>query len=405
MTPAQLAAVSYLARYSGHTHTLYASQHRRWFAWCETHVLDPLIGIQRAHIDGPIVSDPAAYAPLPEVHRDESRTQGLDRLELIRFLQVAQTSTVHTTGRWRSSSGSTLFVHPRPRRFGVRTIETSRTPRLHLVGKGNKPATMPLTVPVLRVLEACRGERTEGQPGRPVVGPREALAASPSSSRCRVGGVQGSVLGISARRRCGAFKPGCLDCSQARTHSMRRTVPAALAAVFLLPAAPAAPAHADPPQRIPIDADEEFDFPLCGIDSHVRSVEQGLLTVRSRGPEGIDYFAERLERDAYTTNKATGLTIHVSQKYRPRDQQIVDNGDGTLTIHWQATFNQVDRAPDGSVAFRSAGRQTGTIVVDDGGTPSDPDDDEVISEEYSDIYGHDGREGTDFCAWYAAVTG
>jgi integrase/recombinase XerD len=33
---------------------------------------------------------------------------------------------------------------------------------LHLVGKGNKPATMPLTVPVLRVLEACRIELTEG---------------------------------------------------------------------------------------------------------------------------------------------------------------------------------------------------------------------------------------------------
>ena len=33
---------------------------------------------------------------------------------------------------------------------------------LHLVGKGNKPATMPLTVPVLRVLEACRGQRTNG---------------------------------------------------------------------------------------------------------------------------------------------------------------------------------------------------------------------------------------------------
>jgi site-specific recombinase XerD len=33
---------------------------------------------------------------------------------------------------------------------------------LHLVGKGNTPATMPLTVPVQRVLEACRGERTSG---------------------------------------------------------------------------------------------------------------------------------------------------------------------------------------------------------------------------------------------------
>jgi integrase/recombinase XerD len=37
MSPAQLAAVSYLARYSGHTHRLYAFQLRRWFTWCEDH--------------------------------------------------------------------------------------------------------------------------------------------------------------------------------------------------------------------------------------------------------------------------------------------------------------------------------------------------------------------------------
>ena len=41
--------------------------------------------------------------------------------------------------------------------------ETLRGHRvLRLLGKGNKPATMPLTVPVLRVLEACRGERASG---------------------------------------------------------------------------------------------------------------------------------------------------------------------------------------------------------------------------------------------------
>ncbi|MCW2759816.1 MAG: integrase [Marmoricola sp.] len=45
MTPAQLAAVSYLARYTGHTHTLYAYQLRRWFTWSESNALDPLIGI------------------------------------------------------------------------------------------------------------------------------------------------------------------------------------------------------------------------------------------------------------------------------------------------------------------------------------------------------------------------
>ena len=40
-----LAAVSFLARYSGHTHELYAYHLRRWFTWCQTNRLDPLTGI------------------------------------------------------------------------------------------------------------------------------------------------------------------------------------------------------------------------------------------------------------------------------------------------------------------------------------------------------------------------
>jgi site-specific recombinase XerD len=196
MTSAQLAAVSYLARYSGSTHTLYAAQLRRWFGWCETNGLDPLVGIQRAHvelyirqlgesglmassvntmmhavrgffrfahIDGIIPADPAVYARLPKVHRDESRTQGLDRLELIRFLQVAQTLTVHHgalayllgINALRASEAAAVRIEDY-----AGTLRGHRV--LHLLGKGNKPATMPLTVPVLRVLEVCRGERTTG---------------------------------------------------------------------------------------------------------------------------------------------------------------------------------------------------------------------------------------------------
>ena len=196
MTTAQLAAVSYLARYSGHTHDLYAYQLRRWFDWCQHNALDPLVGIQRAHvelyirglgesglmdspintmmhgvrgffrfahIDGLIPADPAVYARLPKVHRDESRTQGLDRLELIRFLQVAQTISVHHgalafllgINALRASEAAAVRIED--------YVETLRGHRvLHLVGKGNKPATMPLTLTVLRVLEACQGERTEG---------------------------------------------------------------------------------------------------------------------------------------------------------------------------------------------------------------------------------------------------
>ena len=196
MTPAQLAAVSFLARYSGRTHAQYTDSLRRWFTWCETNGLDPLLGIQRAHvelyihelgerglmdssvktmmhgvrgffrfahIDGVISSDPAVYARLPKINSDETRTQGLDRLELIRFLQVAQTITVNHgalayllgINALRASEAAAVRIED--------YAETLRGHRvLHLIGKGNKPATMPITVPVLRVLEACRGERTAG---------------------------------------------------------------------------------------------------------------------------------------------------------------------------------------------------------------------------------------------------
>ncbi len=116
-----------------------------------------------AHVDGLIAADPAVYARLPRVQQDESRTQGLDRLELIRFLQVAQTITVHHgalafllgINALRASEAAVVCIED--------YADTLRGHRvLHLVGKGNKPATMPITVPVLRVLEACRGQRTSG---------------------------------------------------------------------------------------------------------------------------------------------------------------------------------------------------------------------------------------------------
>ena len=116
-----------------------------------------------AHIDGLVPADPAVYARLPKVNRDETRTQGLDRLELIRFLKVAQTITVHHgalafllgINALRASEAAAVRIED--------YAETLRGHRvLHLIGKGNKPATMPITIPVLRVLEACRGQRASG---------------------------------------------------------------------------------------------------------------------------------------------------------------------------------------------------------------------------------------------------
>ena len=138
MSSAQLAAVSYLARYSGHTHGLYAYQLRQWFAWCESNGLDPLAGIQRAHvelyvrqlgdqglmdssvvtmmhavrgyfrfahIDGLIPSDPAVYARLPKVHLDEQGSVGPTRHRERRVVHFAPSISV----KRQSSSESISF--------------------------------------------------------------------------------------------------------------------------------------------------------------------------------------------------------------------------------------------------------------------------------------------------------
>ena len=79
-------------------------------------------------------------------------------------LQVAQTITVHH-GALAYLLGSNALRASEAAAVRIEDYrETLRGHRvLHLVGKGSKPATMPLTVPVLRVLEACRGERTDGR--------------------------------------------------------------------------------------------------------------------------------------------------------------------------------------------------------------------------------------------------
>lgn len=172
---------------------------RRWFEWCTAHGLDPLIGIQRAHVelyirylgesgdngltastvvtmmhgvrgyfkfahvDGLIPNDPAIYARLPAAHRDESRVTGLDRLELIKFLKVAPTISVHH-GALAHMLG--ILALRASEAAAVRIEDYAETQRghrvLHLVGKGNKPATIPLTIPVIRAMDAAKGDRTSG---------------------------------------------------------------------------------------------------------------------------------------------------------------------------------------------------------------------------------------------------
>lgn len=123
----QMAAVSFPARYTGQTHALYAFQLRQWFTWRQGNGLDPLVGVQRPHVelyirglgeraDGLLGGDDdarrcegtsASRTSTVCSRLTRRATHGCRRwgatsptpsgwsLELIRFLQVAQTISVH----------------------------------------------------------------------------------------------------------------------------------------------------------------------------------------------------------------------------------------------------------------------------------------------------------------------
>ena len=62
------------------------------------------------------------------------------------------------------------------------------------------------------------------------------------------------------------------------------------------------------------------------------------------------------------------------------DLRVTDNGDGTLTILFQATGNDVIYGADGKAIGRNPGQIRLEFLVDHGGTPTDPSDDVFLAE-------------------------
>ena len=113
-----------------------------------------------AHIDGRIPSNPAQYARRPKVYPSEGR--GLDRGELGRFLFTAERYDPD-----HAALAALLGLN------GLRVSEACATDAedlgfdrghrtLRIIGKGNKPAVIPLVPRVARTIDLAVGERCEG---------------------------------------------------------------------------------------------------------------------------------------------------------------------------------------------------------------------------------------------------
>jgi len=68
--------------------------------------------------------------------------------------------------------------------------------------------------------------------------------------------------------------------------------------------------------------------------------------------------------------------------------QITDNGDGTLTVRGLSPSRVSVRGPDGRPLSHFSGLSTYELLIDHGGTPGDPTDDEVLEFLSGPSHGH-----------------
>jgi site-specific recombinase XerD len=189
---AQLAAVAFLARYSGRTLDAYRHDLRAFFQWAtdkqlivlkatRPHIelyraameerglaastidrrLSTVCGFYRfAHIDGRIAANPAQYVRRPKVQPSEGR--GMDRAELGTFLFTAERfdrdhaalAVLLGLNGLRVSEACGTNIEDLALQRGHRT--------LRILGKGNKPATIPLVPRTARTNDLVVGERHQG---------------------------------------------------------------------------------------------------------------------------------------------------------------------------------------------------------------------------------------------------
>jgi len=184
---AEVAAAAFLARYNGRTLDAYRYDLRTFFQWAsDAHlaVLDakrPHIELYRtsmeekglapstidrrlstvcgfyrfAHIDGRVAANPAQYVRRPTVHPSEGR--GLDRLEFGTFLFTAErfdqdhaalAVLLGLNGLWVSEACGT----------NIEDIAFDRGHRtLRILGKGSKPAVIPLVPRAARTIAWSSG--------------------------------------------------------------------------------------------------------------------------------------------------------------------------------------------------------------------------------------------------------
>jgi len=134
----------------------------------------------------------------------------------------------------------------------------------------------------------------------------------------------------------------------------------------------------------------------CGLTLRFDVDIRGMLLEQSRGRDGLVYFTETHHGTVSWTNVANGLTMTEVFNDVFKDLKVTDNGDGTLTLVQMRSGADYVKGPDGKIERMDTGTIRFEILLDNGGTPTDPSDDEVL--DFRVIKQTGPNELVDFCA-------
>ena len=130
------------------------------------------------------------------------------------------------------------------------------------------------------------------------------------------------------------------------------------------------------------------DFCGAGITVDGEGTADGRFRVTTRSPGGFDYYLENVRVEVVFTDRATGLSVtDIQPNTLGKDQSLVDNGDGTITIIVLLTGGERTYGHEGNLIARNSGQVRLRIVYD-------VEHDVVLSNEL--IFGSTGTND-DFC--------
>jgi hypothetical protein len=146
------------------------------------------------------------------------------------------------------------------------------------------------------------------------------------------------------------------------------------------------------------DEETEVVTDFCGVEGLAVTFER-VADVRaqgvSHGPDKLPYLHFNVRLTELVTNMANGNSVRSESNFVDKDLRVTDNGDGTLTILVLTTGNAVLYDESGNVIARNPGQTRVELLIDHGGTPTDPSDDEFL-EFLGEVKASTGRSD-DFC--------